>query len=87
MNIEDVIKWLVLLALFPQIIGHSLLNWSLGVFPVHLVSLSLLGELIGSTIMAMIFLREYPAAYEVMSGLVIIVGIFIAISEPKKANS
>ena len=74
------LKWLVLLALIPQVIGHSLINWSLGIMPAYYVAISLLGEPIGSTILAILFLREIPTISEIISGGVILLGIFIAIN-------
>ena len=80
-------KWLVLIALIPQVIGHSLINWSLGKLPAHLVSLSLLGESAGSTIMAIIFLQEYPSTYAIIGGLIILLGINAAIPAQEKIEA
>jgi drug/metabolite transporter (DMT)-like permease len=44
--------WLFLLALIPQIFGHTAFNWVLGLMPAALVSIALLGEPIGSSILA-----------------------------------
>lgn len=70
--------WLVLLAVVPQLIGHSAFNWALRYVPASLVSIALLGEPIGSTILAMLFLRENPALFEVFGGLLILVGIYFS---------
>ena len=70
--------WLVLLAVVPQLIGHSAFNWALRYVPASLVSIALLGEPIGSTILAMIFLRENPALFEVIGGIFILAGIYIS---------
>ena len=75
------LKWLILLALIPQIAGHSLINWFLGFRPAHEVSLALLGEPIGSTLLAIIFLGEMPAPLDVIGALVILAGILIAQSK------
>ena len=74
--------WLLLLALIPQAVGHSLLNWSLGMIPAHIVSLTLLGEPIGSTILAMILFREFPTNSEWLYSSLILAGILIAIYRP-----
>jgi len=70
--------WLVLLAVVPQLIGHTAFNWALRYVPASLVSIALLGEPIGSTILAMIFLRENPALFEVIGGIFILAGIYIS---------
>ena len=80
------LKWLVLLALIPQVIGHSLINWSLGIMPAYYVAISLLGESIGSTILAVLFLREIPTISEIISAGVILLGILIAIIGPKNTS-
>jgi len=79
-------KWLVFLAIIPQIIGHSLINWFLGSQPAHQVSIYLLGEPIGSTIMAALFLQEIPGIQESIGALVILIGILIAAGGRKDAH-
>ena len=80
------LKWLVLLALIPQVIGHSLINWSLGIMPAYYVAISLLGEPIGSTILAVVILKEIPTIREIISAGIILLGIFIAIIGPKNPS-
>ena len=80
------LKWLILLALIPQVIGHSLINWSLGIMPAYYVAISLLGEPIGSTIMAIIILKEIPTISEIISAGIILLGIFIAIIGSKNTQ-
>jgi drug/metabolite transporter (DMT)-like permease len=80
------LKWLVLIALIPQVIGHSLINWSLGIMPAYLVAISLLGEPIGSTILAIFFLKEIPTIGEIISAVIILLGIFIAIIGSKNLS-
>jgi len=77
--------WLALLALIPQVIGHSLLNWALGKLPAAYVSLALLGEPVGSALLAMIFLNEQPGLLEVLGSAVIIFGIYQA-TKPRGAD-
>lgn len=77
--------WLVLLALVPQVIGHSLINWALGVLPATYVSISLLGEPIGSSMLAYLFLGEIPALNEIIGAIIVLSGIVIA-SLPGKKN-
>jgi drug/metabolite transporter (DMT)-like permease len=74
----EIYGWGLLLALFPQIIGHSLLNWSLKYLPASYVSIAVLGEPVGSSILAMVFLREPPTGMEIAGGVLILVGILIS---------
>jgi len=80
------LKWLVLIALIPQVIGHSLINWSLGLMPAYYVAISLLGEPIGSTILAIFILKEIPTSREIISAGMILLGIFIAIIGPRNSS-
>jgi drug/metabolite transporter (DMT)-like permease len=66
------------LAIGPQLLGHTSFNYSLRYLSAAYVSVALLGEPIGSTILALIILKEIPAPLEVIGGAVILVGIFLA---------
>lgn len=70
--------WLILLAVIPQLLGHSTFNWALGYLSAALVSITLLGEPIGSTILAYIILDEKPTSIKLIGGGLILVGIYIA---------
>jgi drug/metabolite transporter (DMT)-like permease len=70
--------WLIALALIPQVIGHSSFNWALKYLPAAYVAIALLGEPIGTVILTMIFLKESPMLLEVIGGVLILVGIFLA---------
>ena len=69
--------WFFLLALIPQLLGHSSFNWALKYLPAAVVATALLGEPIGTTILAVIFLAEIPLAGEIFGGILILVGIYI----------
>ena len=68
---------MVLCALIPSLIGHSLLNWTVRRVPVHLVALAILGEPIGASALTWLFFREVPPAHAVLGGVVILAGIAI----------
>jgi drug/metabolite transporter (DMT)-like permease len=70
--------WLILLALVPQLLGHSIFNWSLKYLPAGYVSINLLGEPIGSSILAYIFLNEMPPAVKIIGAILILAGIGLA---------
>ena len=70
--------WLLLLALVPQLLGHSTFNWALRYLPASLVSITLLGEPIGSTILAYLILHESPTFFKIAGALLILAGIYIA---------
>jgi len=77
--------WFILLGLVPQLLGHSTFNWALGYLSAAYVAITLLGEPIGSTILAYLLLQEKPTLLKVIGGALILIGIYIASrSEVKK---
>ena len=70
--------WLAALAVIPQILGHASFNWALGYLSATFVSTALLGEPIGSTILAYFLLKEPPGFLEITGGLLILFGIYLA---------
>ena len=70
--------WIVLLALIPQLIGHTTFNWILRFIPVTLVAITTLGEPVGSAVLAYFILKEMPASLTIGGGLLILVGIYVS---------
>jgi drug/metabolite transporter (DMT)-like permease len=70
--------WFFLLALIPQLLGHSTFNWALRYITAAYVSISLLGEPIGSTLLAYFLLQETPSALKIFGAILILAGIYIA---------
>ena len=70
--------WIFLLALIPQIIGHSTFNWALGYLPAAFVAVTTLGEPVGSAILAFFFLQETPSMVMIAGGVLILFGIYLA---------
>lgn len=50
--------YMVLLAIIPQLIGHTSINWALKHLKTSLIAISILGEPVGATILAYIFFKE-----------------------------
>lgn len=70
--------WLILLALVPQILGHSSFNWALGYLSAAFVSITLLGEPIGSAVLAYVLLGETPSMLKIIGAILILAGIYIS---------
>jgi len=70
--------WFALLALIPQLLGHSSFNWALRYLRAAYVSVALLGEPIGTILLAFLFLKESPTPLELTGGVLILAGIFLA---------
>ncbi len=71
----------VAMALIPQILGHSAFNWALAHFSTVFVTLALLGEPIGASLLAWLILGELPPLTAPLGGLLILVGIYFASRE------
>jgi drug/metabolite transporter (DMT)-like permease len=71
----------ILLALIPQLLGHSALNWSLRYVPATMVTIAVLGEPVGATILSIFILKEVPDRHELVGGILILTGIAIAFSK------
>jgi drug/metabolite transporter (DMT)-like permease len=80
----QVYLWILLLAAVPQILGHSIFNYLLKYLSASYVSIALLGEPVGTVILAYFFLRESPSWMEVFGGLLILAGIAVATRTQKK---
>jgi drug/metabolite transporter (DMT)-like permease len=69
--------WLILLGLIPQLIGHSSFNYALGYLPAAFVSVTLVGEPLGTIVLAFFLLQEQPGVGELVGGFFILAGIII----------
>ena len=70
--------WIFLLALFPQLIGHSTYNWVLRYIPATLVAIITLVEPLASAILAYMVLSEIPSRAVLLGGLLILAGIYLS---------
>ena len=68
-----------LMAIVSGIFGHTLYNWSLRHIRASVASVALLGEPLGSTILAFIipWLNQKPSVYTIYGGTIILVGIYL----------
>jgi drug/metabolite transporter (DMT)-like permease len=75
------------LALGPQLLGHTAFNYGLRYLSAAYVAVALLGEPIGSTLLALLILKETPTPLEIIGGTIILVGIYLASRSDEKAAS
>jgi|SRR5271157_285082 len=74
----SVFLWCLLLALIPQLVGHTAYNWALKYLPASFVAVTLLGEPIGATVLAFIIFQQSPGWIKILGGLFILTGIYLA---------
>jgi drug/metabolite transporter (DMT)-like permease len=75
--------WIFLLAVFPQLIGHSTYNWALRYLPASFVAVTTLAEPVGSAVLAYFILSERPTRGVLLGGVLILIGIYLA-ARPRK---
>lgn len=63
------------LAIVSTLMGHTILNWSLRYLPAAFVSVSMLGEPVGASILAALLLAEVPAPAVVLGAAMVLAGI------------
>ncbi len=78
--------FMFLLALIPQLIGHTTFNWALKYLPASLVAVTILGEPVGATILAYLILKEGLTTWKVLGGILILLGILIALKKTSKSQ-
>jgi len=67
-----------LIALVPMIFGHTFYNWALRYVSAPVVSVSLLGEPVGASILAFFLLNEVPGNQVILGGVVTLAGILLS---------
>jgi len=70
------------IALVPMIFGHTLYNWALRWVSAPVVSISLLGEPLGASILAFLLLGEAPGPLTMIGGSMTLAGILICVYKP-----
>lgn len=77
---------MVLMALFPQLIGHSSYNWALGHLSAATVSVAVICEPIGATILALLIFLEVPGVITLAGSVLLLAGIVHA-SRPERRST
>ena len=70
--------FMVALALGPQLIGHTTFNWALRRLTATFVAVAILGEPVGSALLAYFFFGEQFSALQFAGFVLLLLGIFVA---------
>lgn len=76
--------YFILLALIATLLGHTLFNWSLKWISTSIISMAILFEPVGATILAFFLLNEKVLWTQVVGGLIVILGILLFIIDERK---
>ncbi len=71
--------FLALLALVPQLVGHTALNRSLGYLAAVTVAIAVRGEPVGATILGALLLGEEPTLLEIAGGALVLTGVYVGL--------
>ncbi|MFP5113796.1 DMT family transporter [Bacillaceae bacterium C204] len=73
----------LLLATVPTV-SHVINNWLLNYVNATTISMSILGEPVGATILAVILLNEHLVTWQIAGGLLVLLGVFFFLSQKQK---
>jgi drug/metabolite transporter (DMT)-like permease len=76
---SQVYFYIALMALIPQLIGHTSFNWATRWLSPVIVTLVLLFEPIGASLLGYLIFKEVPKPLELVSAVVILIGVALAI--------
>jgi drug/metabolite transporter (DMT)-like permease len=80
----SVYLWVLLLALGPQLLGHTAFNWALAHLSTTFVALSILGEPVGSAIFAYFLFGEAFVPVQLAGFVLLLVGIGLGVLGEQK---
>jgi len=78
--------WFILLAIIPNLLGHTLFNWSLKYVSTNVISIAILFEPIGAAILAFYVFSEYLSTTQILGGFIVIAGITLFVTDFKRFN-
>ncbi|MBT2571990.1 DMT family transporter [Planococcus sp. ISL-110] len=76
--------WFLLLALIPNLLGHTLFNWALKWVSTNVISIAILFEPIGAAILAYFILGEYLSISQIVGGSIVLSGITLFVADYQK---
>ncbi|QMT18540.1 DMT family transporter [Planococcus maritimus] len=76
--------WFLLLALIPNLLGHTLFNWAVKWVSTNVISIAILFEPVGAAILAYFILGELVSASQIIGGSIVIAGLLFFIVDYKR---
>lgn len=75
--------WFIMLALISNLLGHTLFNWSLKWVSTNVISIAILFEPVGASILAYYVFQETLSISQITGGIVVIMGILLFVVDGK----
>lgn len=79
--------WFLLLAIIPNLLGHTLFNWALKWVSTNVISVAVLFEPIGAAILAFFIFEEHLISTQILGGIIVVIGILLSIIDFKILNN
>lgn len=76
--------WFLLLALIPNLLGHTLFNWAVKWVSTNVISIAILFEPVGAAVLAYFILGELISASQIIGGSIVIAGLLFFIVDYKR---
>ena len=73
----------LLLAIVPNLLGHNLFNWAIKYVSTNIISISILFEPIGASVLAFFIFGELLTLAQILGGIIVIVGITVFVVDFK----
>ncbi|WKA59782.1 DMT family transporter [Planococcus shenhongbingii] len=79
--------WFLLLAIIPNLLGHTLFNWALKWVSTNVISIAILFEPVGAAVLAYFILGEVLSLSQIVGGSVVLAGIILFVADYEKIKS
>lgn len=76
--------WFIMLALIPNLLGHTLFNWAIKWVSTNVISIAILFEPVGAAILAFYVFQETLTTTQIIGGLIVIAGILLFVIDGHK---
>ncbi|MGX7596245.1 DMT family transporter [Planococcus plakortidis] len=76
--------WFLLLALIPNLFGHTLFNWAVKWVSTNVISIAILFEPVGAAILAYFILGELVSESQIIGGSIVIAGLLFFVTDYKR---
>jgi len=70
----------VLMAVVPQMLGHTVFNYLLKDVSATVVAIAIMGEPVGSTLLALVIFGESPPWPALLGGVLLLAGVYVALT-------
>lgn len=75
--------WFLLLAIIPNLLGHTLFNWALKWVSTNVISIAVLFEPIGAALLAYFVFSEKLITTQIVGGIIVIIGLMLFVIDLK----